>query len=459
MNRGHIRMELPNRLGGLLIVCLLVVSASVASNAQGGRNREQAIRAHMEMLAGDALQGRRSGTRDEWIAAEYVASQLRQWGIEPVDGADDLVHVVETSRIELTAPPMLRTGSVTFSHGREMLVRTIGAHDAAGPLVRYVPGVQVPAGAVVLVAGPELPPAPVIASSAAVLEPETAEARLEWDKRAAATEVTAATDRPWRVVLDAAAFLAMSRVADGATVHLEALSRPGRTWNVVGQITGRDRQRAGEVVMLSAHLDHVGVQGDGPDRIHNGADDNASGMTAVLEIGRALALEERPRRTVILAFFGSEETGGAGSSAFVETPLVALDRIVAALQFEMIGRPDPALPDETLWLTGFDRSTLGPELARRGARLVADPHPEQQFFYRSDNIRFAYRGVVAHTVSSFGLHDDYHRPGDDLSGIDFDHMVAAIESLIEPIAWFTNATFVPEWREGGQPEPGSRPSR
>src|SRR5690606_15569232 len=102
---------------------------------------------------------------------------------------------------------------------------------------------------------------------------------------------------------------------------------------------------------------------------------------------------------------------------------------------------------------------LGAELARRGAKLVADPHPDQQFFFRSDNIRLAYRGVVAHTVSSFGLHEEYHTPADDLTRIDFAHMTRAIQSMLAPIEWLANATFVPEWHEGQQPHPATGPAR
>src|SRR4030095_92062 len=107
---------------------------------------------------------------------------------------------------------------------------------------------------------------------------------------------------------------------------------------------------------------------------------------------------------------------------FIDRPPVPLANIVANLEFEMIGRPDSSVPARTLWLTGYERSNLGPELARRGARLVADPHPQQNFFTRSDNYVLALRGVVAHTVSSFGLHTDYHRPSDDITKIDFPFM-------------------------------------
>ena len=159
---------------------------------------------------------------------------------------------------------------------------------------------------------------------------------------------------------------------------------------------------------------------------------------------------------MIVALFGSEENGGFGARQFVNAPPVPLDHIIANLEFEMIGRPDAKVPPHTLWLTGYERSTLGPELARRGARLVADPHPEQQFFQRSDNIQLAYKGVIAQTVSSFGLHTDYHKPSDDLAHIDFAHMTDAIRSMLAPVEWLANSGFKPDWLPGMKPVAGQR---
>ncbi len=128
-----------------------------------------------------------------------------------------------------------------------------------------------------------------------------------------------------------------------------------------------------------------------------------------------------------------------------------LNTIVANLEFEMIGRADPAVKPDQLWLTGYERSNLGPQLALHGAKLVADPHPAQQFFQRSDNYALAKQGIVAHTVSSFGLHKDYHRPSDDLQHIDFAHMEQAIQSMVIPVKWLANSNFKPEWVEGKKP--------
>jgi Peptidase family M28 len=222
------------------------------------------------------------------------------------------------------------------------------------------------------------------------------------------------------------------------------------TWNAIGILRGTSAKE--EVVLLTAHLDHLGV---GPavngDIIYNGADDDASGTTAVLTLAHLLATGPRPKRTIVFALFGSEEIGGFGNRAFLQHPPVPLSSIVANLEFEMIGRPDSAVPAGTLWLTGFDRSNLGPELAKHGAHLVNDPHPKEQFFQRSDNYALARQGIIAHTVSSFGLHKDYHQPSDELRAIDFSHMTNAIASMVAPIRWLANSKWRPEWNPGRNP--------
>jgi Zn-dependent M28 family amino/carboxypeptidase len=156
---------------------------------------------------------------------------------------------------------------------------------------------------------------------------------------------------------------------------------------------------------------------------------------------------------VVFAWFGSEESDGAGARNFLEHPPVPLTQITTNLEFEMIARRDEMVPPHTLWLTGWERSNLGPELARQGAKLVADPHPEQNFFSRSDNIQLARCGVVAQTVSSFGLHKDYHRPSDELKTVDFPQMTDAIQSMFAPVLYLLNSTFKPAWLPTMQPGP------
>ncbi|WP_263357150.1 M28 family peptidase [Acidicapsa ligni] len=228
------------------------------------------------------------------------------------------------------------------------------------------------------------------------------------------------------------------------------------TWNALALLRGTDSGAAPEpvkeVILLTAHLDHLGLGNPvNGDSIYNGADDDASGTTAVLELARALSHGPRPKRSILFVLFGSEELGGYGNQYFLEHSPVPLTQIVTNLEFEMIGRPDPALHTKTLWLTGYERSNLGPMLAQHGAAISADPHPKEQFFQRSDNFALAKKGIVAQTVSSYGLHTDYHQPSDEISRIDFDFLTHSIGSMINPVLWLANADWHPEWNAGGKP--------
>ena len=313
------------------------------AHARGAQNAalDREVRADMNFLAADELHGRGSATRDEHIAALYIASRFEAFGLAP--GGDNGTFV---QRIALPSPL-----------------------------------------------------------------PERAQQRL---------------------------------------AHSEDVTRT-ETWNAIGILRGAGP--AAEVLLLTAHLDHLGIGAPNAagDTIYNGADDDASGTSAVLALARALASGPQPRRTIVFALFGSEEIGGFGNAGFLAHPPVPLASIVANLEFEMIGRPDPAVPNDALWLTGFKRSNLGPELAKHGALLVPDPHPERNFFARSDNIALARQGIVAQTVSSYGLHTDYHQPSDDLSTIDFPHLDHAISSMIAPIRWLADTNWKPAWNPGGKP--------
>ena len=232
---------------------------------------------------------------------------------------------------------------------------------------------------------------------------------------------------------------------EGAEVQRVPLASGGETYNALAVLRGTDE--AAQALLLSSHLDHLGVRGD---RLYPGADDDASGTIAVMELARWLA-HRHPRRTIVFVCFGSEESGGQGNQYFLQHPPVALASIVANVEFEMIGRRDPALRGDGLWLTGWERSDLGPTLDKHGAPLVADPHPEQQFFLRSDNIALARRGIVAQTVSSFGLGSHYHQPSDDAAHIDYQHLAAAIEGMLSSLEWLADTNWTPSWRVGGRP--------
>ncbi len=223
--------------------------------------------------------------------------------------------------------------------------------------------------------------------------------------------------------------------------------------NVIGIIRGRDGTLADETVVVGAHHDHVGVGRpvDG-DSIYNGADDDASGVVAVLEIARALAAGSAPRRTVVLLFSTAEELGLLGTQWYLQHPTVPLDRTVADFQVEMIGRPDSLAGGAGgAWLTGFERSTMGRLLRDAGVNVVSDPRPEMNFFMRSDNAPFAFRGIPAHTLSSYNMHEDYHRPSDEVERVDFPHMTMVIGSAIRAVELLANGERV-RWLPGGRPQ-------
>ena len=222
--------------------------------------------------------------------------------------------------------------------------------------------------------------------------------------------------------------------------------------NVVGVLRGSDPTLSNEFVLLGAHYDHVGIGRPlNGDSIYNGADDDASGVVAVLEIARLMAAGVRPRRGVIFMAMTGEERGLLGTNWFIRNPPVPFEQIVADLEFEMIGRPDSlAGGSGRTWLTGFERSTMGETFARAGLPVVADPRPSQNFFMRSDNIAFARRGIVAHTLSSFGLHREYHTPDDEVELVDFDHMAAVINVAARAARLLADGPGQ-EWKPGGRP--------
>ena len=144
-------------------------------------------------------------------------------------------------------------------------------------------------------------------------------------------------------------------------------------------------------------------------------------MVATLGIAASLRAGSPPKRTVLFAAFTGEEMGLLGTRWYIARPTYPIERTVANLQIEMIGRPDSLAGGAGKgWLTGYERSTMGDILRASGSPIVPDPRPSQNFFMRSDNIAFARLGIPAHTLSSFNLHRDYHRPSDEAEAADED---------------------------------------
>jgi hypothetical protein len=236
----------------------------------------------------------------------------------------------------------------------------------------------------------------------------------------------------------------------------DSLARAARpvAVNVVGVIPGSDPALRDQIVLIDAHYDHLGImRGQRPDSIYNGADDDASGVVTVMEIARALASGPAPKRTVVVAATTGEEVGLLGTRWYIQHPARPLEAMVANLEIEMIGRPDSLAGGVGRgWLTGYERSTMSDLFKNAGLPIVADARLDQQFFMRSDNIAFAERGIVAHTLSSYNMHRDYHQPSDDVAHVDFAHMTRLIDVAVRAARLIADSPTKLEWKPGGRPK-------
>lgn len=202
--------------------------------------------------------------------------------------------------------------------------------------------------------------------------------------------------------------------------------------NVVGKIEGN---RTDEYVVFSAHYDHIGIRqpnSAGADSIANGANDNASGTTAVIELAKYFKSKGKPERTLLFVGFTAEEAGGYGSQYFSKQ--LDPDQIMAMFNIEMIGKPAVEGPN-TAWITGFEKSSFG-ELLQKSAEgtiyeFYPDPYPNQNLFYRSDNATLARLGVPAHTISTtpIDVDPDYHQVSDEFETIDVAHLTNTIRAI------------------------------
>lgn len=210
----------------------------------------------------------------------------------------------------------------------------------------------------------------------------------------------------------------------GATVnYVEQLARNRRTVrNVIAVVRGSDPARRDEAIVIGAHYDHVGLGGrlsvtpEATGQIHNGADDNASGTAAIIEIARAVAANRArfPRSVVIIAFAG-EERGLLGSAHYTKAPTIAIENTVAMLNLDMVGRARGSVDVSGLELAPSMEKDL--EAAAKAAGSVLQIKRQGPGAGRSDDSSFVDRRIPA--INFFtGFHTDYHRPGDDWEKID-----------------------------------------
>jgi hypothetical protein len=467
--------------------------------------RPQDVAARIGFLASDALGGRDTPSQGLEAAAAYIASEFQRAGIEP-GGTDGFLQRWPFERPVLD-PSSVRLAFVSaaarrdLASGRDFYVvsgagepfaggvvyaGTEPAHLAAEPdalrgraavttmpdparpaLAALVTAAQAAgASALIIIAGPGVGEDAMAAGAAAARRPLRAvpelpafiighdagrnlfrDAGLDFD----AVTGPAVPSRPIEL--------------SGVTAHLGA--RLDRTAamppNVVGILAGSDPDLRNTYVVFSAHFDHTGTAGTGSwdcqpvgdNTICNGADDNASGTTAILELAEAFALlPERPRRSLIFLAVSGEEKGLLGSAYFADNPTVPVEAIVANINMDMIGRNHP----DSVVVIGQTYSSLGPLLHQvndrhpeLGLTIADDLWPEQRFFFRSDHFSFARREIPAIFFFT-GVHEDYHRPTDTADRIDVDKVTRIARLVFHYGLAVANEVQPPRWDPAGLDE-------
>ncbi len=432
------------------------------------RATAESVAATVSFLASDELGGRRSTTKEFDIAAAYVASRLQAAGAEGLGPAGSYYV---TSEVEMQFAPSDGASFAIGGEGKSETRRISVLSGGAAP-VKYDGAVQVVRSAndKITKPGPVLFALPS-EQAAAVAKSSRLLAQISSTmRREGATAILLVADAAsplWNVAKSRQDEGMLQRggqtdlpvaVVDCAIEGAEAqidLSIPATTVktaqmrNVAAVIRGSDAQLKHEAVLFSAHLDHLGTAAgdDSEDRIYNGADDDATGVTAVLTLADMFgALERKPLRSVVFVTFWGEEMGLLGSKKYVESPAWPLEKTVANVNIEMIGRPEEGATNKA-WMTGWKHSDLG-ELFRLGARRVAMEvfdHPQfgEMLYKRSDNWAFAQAGVVAHSFSAGSLHSDYHQVTDEWHKLNIPHMTQVIRGLFAGALPIANGEVTP----------------
>ena len=201
--------------------------------------------------------------------------------------------------------------------------------------------------------------------------------------------------------------------------------------NVIGLLEGSKMKN--EYVIISAHYDHLGKKdvGEG-DLIFNGANDNASGVAAVLMLAEYFKKANINKRSLLFVAFTAEEMGLVGSNYFGKT--ISPDSIIAGINIEMIGKESPFGPNSA-WLTGFERSNFGTiiqkNLSGSNYKLYPDPYNNYRLFFRSDNASLARLGIPAHTFSTSPMDKDldYHKVTDEARTLNIETITQTIKAI------------------------------
>jgi Zn-dependent M28 family amino/carboxypeptidase len=469
-------------------------SRAVALDAAVASIRPADFYARIGFLASDALGGRDTPSPGLEAAAAYLASEFHRFGLHPAgDPGSFLQRYPYTVRAVAAADLRfdVRVGDMRRSYvARSDFYAQPGLRESFD-------GGLVFTGTVVARAAALRGRAVIIAPPAALTSAETARARMLADSAGAGglvvvlpAEVTATRlsnitpstrvvgsipvfflrrDRAVQLFRDAGLdFTALARVRatprsvvlPNATVsaHARSSETVHHVPNVAGLLEGSDPQLKHTYVVFSAHIDHVGSSCRGitpQDNICNGADDDASGTAAIVELAEAFSLlPVRPKRSVIFLGVSGEERGLLGSRHFADAPPVPIDSIIANVNIDMIGRNHP----DSVVVIGQKYSTLGrllhtvnqlhPELRMT---VADDLWPEQNYFFRSDHYNFARREVPVIFFFT-GTHEDYHAVTDHVDRIDLDKITRITRLIFYYANELANDVRRPAWDPAGLEE-------
>jgi hypothetical protein len=465
----------------------LLAAQGAPSLAQriAARLRPNDLKADVSFLASDALQGRATPSPGLDMAAEYIAAQFRRAGLEPVgdDGyfqtahyqsvkpnpeglrfslgsvtaADGAVMIQEAAATSLENAPAVKVSladtaaleSLTADQvrGKVLLVETA---QAAG---RGAAGFQ--AQRLLMSVAAKLEPA-VIVIVRPVAQPGNGGGRPQLRDAALPAPKTAFLTVGDKAVFDALAAAKPGPLESGVTVHIAApLVQPVKVRNVAGLLRGSDPRLKDSFVIVTGHYDHLGVRPNAsPDSIYNGANDDASGTSSVIEIANAItAAGEKPRRSILFLTVFGEEIGGYGARWYTSHPILPVAKTIADINLEHLGRTDDLEGPNVgkFNLTGFDYTDIAATFVKAGAetgvQVVKHPTKSDTFFSRSDNATFADAGIPSTTLSVSYEFPDYHQPGDEWQKLDYDNLAKVDTTVALGILAIANSDQAPQWNK------------
>lgn len=419
-------MSLKQNKALFLKVLTLSLSALCSSQTSAHNISIDAVEQDVRFLASDELKGRRSFSTEIDKAGDYIADQFKLAGLAPLNGTKSFKQDFEVTRITVRES-LVVLNDKTVDAKKVIIASTLPSFNW-----------QSSNDAKTIVVGKdddfsEQFRAANLAGDNAILlvHPKHEETfnRFKGYINRGLTKLSLSHQAALTAILTE------ESEVESFNISAESRFQKQKLTNIVGVLPGKSSlaKTRKEMVLYSAHYDHIGTVIKGKElQVYNGADDDASGTSAVINLARYYAKQANNQRTLVFAAFTAEEIGGYGSRYFSQQLDPA--KISAMVNIEMIGKPSSFGPGK-FWMTGFERSNLGDlineTLADTGEKIHPDPYPKYNLFYRSDNATLARLGVPAHSISSSQMDKDqhYHQTTDTFETLDLTSMTQVINTI------------------------------